>query len=199
MSTYTPVADAPPMPSLEPSDHGSYGTCPHCVKAVGLTKDGFLRDHKTPEFVRNAHWKATYLCPGVGRRYAEHGVTPKTWSLNDGDWALLPIEIPVLVIADPKLDGPFPAWRTVEVFQTVMSVGHRERLAAQQGWRIEMTSTESHLSAALIQLTDAGPVVAHEETIDRGQHNAPTLLITKMLAQIELAQDREMDEELGTE
>jgi hypothetical protein len=115
MPTITePLAEVPEMPSLE-KEHPEYGTCPHCLQAKRITKSGWLPEHKTGYMVYSPSMKATFECPGSGRRYTEHGDRPKHWDLRAGDWRWFPLEVPVIVRSDDQDGISEPTWRLVEV------------------------------------------------------------------------------------
>lgn len=199
MTAYLPVLDVPEMPDMtyQPT-HPEYGTCPHCLQAKRITKSGLLPAHQTPWMV-SPFGKATFHCPGGLKRYAEFGENGREWDLHKGEWCEMPVEIPVLVVADPRLEGKFPQWRTVEVYPTVSSHAHRQRLIKQDGWRIELVMDDTDATAVLLRLGDGAPVVQSVQEQARDGAEAMCRLVTMMLARIELAQDDDMAKELGTD
>lgn len=187
------IVEAPPMPDLTPA-HPVYGTCPRCIKAVGVLKSGHLKEHKTPELVRSESWKAVYRCPGSGGRYAEYSKAPgtwgpgtwgKVWDLAAGQWLDLPIQVPVLVVADPRLDGSFPQWRMAEVHSTPAARIGSQRLAAHDRWRIQLYCTEQQATVALIEFENNTVIgAAAKETARRDGFEAMARLVSKMIARM---------------
>lgn len=138
MTTITkPLANPPALPDLK-KDHPEYGTCPHCLQAKRITKSGFLPDHNTPYMVHSPSVKATFKCPGGGRRYTEFGDNAQFWNLRDARFEDFPLELPILVRSHPDDGVTEPTWRLVEVRNTPPRRLALAELVKNDRFRIEL-------------------------------------------------------------
>jgi len=187
-TTYQPVPHglAPVLPEAGKPEHPEYGSCPHCVKAVRVDKQGRLRDHNTPELARG-NLKAAYRCPGSGKNYAEHGEFGQIWNLHTGRWQDKPLELPVLLVEHRITSDGLPAWTVAETTASTTSRAAVEKLFDGSKWRIEVVDRQREVIAHLVRIDDEnGPVVVGTES------EAPMFVnvaFTKLLAQLELAEE----------
>jgi hypothetical protein len=168
---YVPASEVPTLDQLRADmkkaakEHPDYGTCPHCIKAVRVDKMGFLRAHSTPELAMG-NMKASYHCPGVGVRYAEHGDFGQTWDLKNGRFTDLNVDIPVLLVAHPASTVGLPIWQLSDIPATELSRQAAKKLLDGEKWRIELVFDDRNVTGHLIRLDrgDRGPVVWDSHT-----------------------------------
>lgn len=152
MTTITePTVNPPELPDLT-KDHPEYGTCRHCLQAKRVTKSGFLPEHKTPYLVYGPSMKATFECPGSGRRYTEHGDEPQFWNLREARWQDFPLELPVLVRSHPDDGITEPTWRLIEVHSTPARKRALAELVKNDRFRIELEVSGKEAHGALFAL-----------------------------------------------
>jgi hypothetical protein len=121
--------------------------------------------HSTPELAMGS-MKASYHCPGVGVRYAEHGDFGQTWDLKNGRFTDLNVDIPVLLVAHPASTVGLPIWQLSDIPATELSRQAAKKLLDGEKWRIELVFDDRDVTGHLIRLDrgDRGPVVWDSHT-----------------------------------